>query len=400
MGYQEIVLQDDPLFYLVGDSTEDRIAGLVGKLLGGVTAGGPSIASGLGDSFVIPDLPNTDPTITAVQVANAPSIQIVGYPAVEFWMNLDRDGGTNQVTPWVTAWMLNDPSANYFGFSSLPLLPTHWIDAEPAFGNAGSDSTVPFRPNTGPWHVVAYVDGSGVSRMVLNGTLLATDLGVWGTSSLAGSLTDLFIGCSGGSFGFPYTGGDRLPGRLSDFAVYAEANSRDMLDLATRHYEAGIAPPTPPPSPPQPCSVVVSVNETPVAVEVIEPTPIEIEVADAKAVEITPEDVAPIGVTVTMPTPIVTEVGGSGPKGNPGDKGDKGDKGDTGPIGPSGVSAQSFSVPAVSSFTIPHGLGRYPLGPTFYGLSGDEQIVGLVNVDVNTLDVLQDNPTAGTVVLA
>lgn len=66
--------------------------------------------------------------------------------------------------------------------------------------------------------------------------------------------------------------------------------------------------------------------------------------------------------------------------------------------GIAGLVVHSATVPAVSSYTVSHGLGRAPAGVTFYDFVGNACEVGIVIVDSASFDVLQDNPTAGMVV--
>lgn len=73
--------------------------------------------------------------------------------------------------------------------------------------------------------------------------------------------------------------------------------------------------------------------------------------------------------------------------------GTSGPRGNTGPAAP----IYSYSVPAVSSFTISHMLGRRPVGVIFYDVFGNECDVGILNPDLNTLDVIQENLTEGVV---
>jgi hypothetical protein len=67
--------------------------------------------------------------------------------------------------------------------------------------------------------------------------------------------------------------------------------------------------------------------------------------------------------------------------------------------GPVSADVLVFSVPAVTSYTISHNLGRFPVGPTFYDEAGNVNDVGFVHVTGMTLQVLQDEPVEGTVVM-
>lgn len=73
-----------------------------------------------------------------------------------------------------------------------------------------------------------------------------------------------------------------------------------------------------------------------------------------------------------------------------------------GPPGPAGAGLTSYttSVPAVNSYTVSHNLNRVPVAITFYDVSGTECEVGVRIVDANSLDILQDNPSEGTVSIA
>jgi hypothetical protein len=91
-----------------------------------------------------------------------------------------------------------------------------------------------------------------------------------------------------------------------------------------------------------------------------------------------------------------------GPQGPPGETGATGATGATGEQGIQGTpgTTYTYEVPALNSFTIPTGLGRYPQAPTFYDLAGVQNDVGFDCPDLNTLDVLQESPVEGTVVFS
>lgn len=232
-SYQEMVTADEPLFYLPGDSMTDVIGGLVGEPFGGTVGGGPPIAPGLAASLVNPPLDRTDPTVVGVGIFDGtPAVEMGGHPIVEFWVALDRFGGAPSnpdSRSFVTCWALQDATA-YLGIESYTT-EGGWDAVQAAFaGNAGDFSTSIGRV----LHIVTGVSPS--AAIVINGTLVLPGAPA---PALDPSTAPLAIGCSAGAFGDPYTGQDRIPGRFSDFAIYGDGDTRDMLDLAQRHYARG-----------------------------------------------------------------------------------------------------------------------------------------------------------------
>lgn len=250
--YSDMVLADGPLFYLRGEAADgdvDLVGALPATLVGGVTHGGLSIAPGLGGSFA---LPGSGSTATFVSVASADAVAMSGYPIVEWWMFLDRPGGAtgDGQFSWISMWAREDGGVEYTGaFAGVDGgAATDWNNSiETGFADPDNHNTAYAYADAtgdlsgGPLHVVTYLDGDGNPQTIVNGAQQSVSVLTQASGPMEGSNTELYLGSGGPTVPTGYVGFDRIPGRLSDFAIYAGGNTVDVPAMALRHYNRGIA---------------------------------------------------------------------------------------------------------------------------------------------------------------